>query len=125
MFIITARPDLASVLTVTSQDGTTRAGDTITYTVEVFNSGNTCVKNVVIRELLLGNELDCGEGRCCCSSFCYELCVPCPDYCSRGALGHQACGKVVGHVVVEARHRFNIRLRDATTSSKTVQKTRV
>ncbi|CAM9245227.1 unnamed protein product [Ectocarpus sp. 13 AM-2016] len=52
---------LSSVHTINSQDGKTRKGDTVLYTTQVFNSGNTCLSDVQISELLVGGALDCGS----------------------------------------------------------------
>ena len=53
---------LSGVHTVASVDGKTRKGDTVTYTAEARNSGNTCLRGVEINDLLLGAEFDCKTG---------------------------------------------------------------
>lgn len=45
-----------------SSDGKTRKGDTIAYTAEVSNEGNTCLTDVDVAEVVLSGGLDCGTG---------------------------------------------------------------
>lgn len=45
-----------------SSDGKTRKGDTIAYSIEVANSGNTCLTDVRVTDGLLGGDLDCATG---------------------------------------------------------------
>ena len=45
-----------------SSDGKTRKGDTIAYSIEVANSGNTCLTDVQVTDGLLGGDLDCATG---------------------------------------------------------------
>lgn len=54
---------LSSVHMVASGDGRTRKGDTITYTADVSNVGNTCLTDVQVTEQVLDGDLDCGIGK--------------------------------------------------------------
>lgn len=40
-------------------DGFVEAGDTIEYEMEISNTGNTCLEDVVVQHLSLGGDNEC------------------------------------------------------------------
>lgn len=51
---MTAQPDMG-------ENGILEAGDSITYQIDVSNTGNTCLQKLAISDLLMGPSISCGN----------------------------------------------------------------